>query len=161
MKQWWQELSLREKQTLFVGGIIVLCFFAYAWLWSPLEQRVKSMREQLIQQQALLQWMKKTDKTITLLESTLSPLSENNDGSSLLSLTQHQLKTASPGGHYSECLETDSGGVHLTFKAVAFDQLIRWLTTFSQQHPINISDFSVSASDTPGIVSADFIIQSF
>lgn len=158
MKEWWNNLALREKQLVSIGGIFLVLFLIYFFLWSPLNQKVASLRSQIRQNQDLLAWMKDTDKEIQSLEKTSAP-KPNRSGGSLLSLVQKQVEHSSLSGSLSQLHQVESDSVQLTFKKVDFDKLIAWLIEVTQQEGLVITQLTVTPSGTPGIVGADLILK--
>src|SRR5580692_12331948 len=92
MKQWCQELSLREKQSTSMGGIAIAVFIIYSWIWSPLDHKITSMRTQIEQNQKLLAWMQAADKQLENSKNKIQSTSSAHSSKSLLSLVQQQIK---------------------------------------------------------------------
>lgn len=158
MKQWWLGLSLREKQTLILGGAAVAIFIFYAFIWSPLDNKVMTMRTQIQQNQKLLAWMQAADKKLTNMSEQIT-ISQNSTGS-LLSTTQKEINDSSLAKQLTQLRQTESDAVQLSFKQVDFDNLITWLTHSSRQQGFKIAQLTIAPSEAPGIVSAELQLQS-
>lgn len=159
MKQWWLNLALREKQTVGAGAIAVAMFIVYAWIWSPLDNKIVSMRKQIQQDQKLLVWMQAADKQLNNAENhAQSPSSPSS--ASLLSLAQKQIKQSTLANQLSQLRQTDSESVQLSFKQVDFDKLVAWLTNSWHEQGLMVAQLTVAPSDTPGIVSAELQLKS-
>lgn len=160
MKQWWQELSLREKQSVSVGSIAIAIFIIYSWIWSPLDHKITSMRTQIEQNQKLLAWMQAADKQLANSAKQIQSTSTTSTSKSLLSIAQNQIKQSSLSNQSYQLRQAESDSVQLSFKQVDFDKLITWLSDASRQQTLMISQLTVAPSDTPGIVSAELQLTS-
>jgi len=153
MREWFLNLSLREKQTVTFGTIIVFGFLIYALLWLPLNKSVIEMRNSIQQNQELLAWMQSADKKITALEKTHITAKQNVAGS-LLSTTQNTIKASEFTKNITELKQADKNSVKLSLANVEFDNLADWLTKSWKNQGLNVSQMSVKAAETPGLVSA-------
>jgi type II secretory pathway component PulM len=160
MKQWWQELSLREKQSVSVGSIAIAIFIIYSWIWSPLDHKITAMRTQIEQNQKLLAWMEAADKQLANSAKQIQSASTTSTSKSLLSVAQNQIKQSSLSNQSYRLRQAESDSVQLSFKQVDFDKLITWLSDASRQQNLMVSQLTVAPSDTPGIVSAELQLTS-
>jgi type II secretory pathway component PulM len=158
MKQWWLNLSLREQQTVGIGGIATIILLVYISVWLPLDNKIMSMRHKVQQNQQLLAWMQAADKQ--LQESNRMSSMSTHLPASLLSTAQKQIKQSSIAKQLSQLRQSDSDSVQLSFKQVDFDKLITWLTDSWHQQGLTLSQFTIAPSETPGIVSADIQLKS-
>lgn len=156
MKQWWLGLSLREKQIVSIGSMMAAIFIIYAWIWSPLNHKINTMRTQITQNQELLNWMQLADKQ---LENT-SDQKKTVSSESLLSLTQHQIKQSTFANQLSELRQGENDTVQLSFKQISFDNLITWLMDAGREQGLTVTQMTVTAYNTPGIVSAELQLTS-
>ena len=158
MKEWWNNLALREKQTLSVGIFFLSLFLIYILLWSPLNTKVMSLRSHIQQNQELLTWMDAADKRIQVLEKTAQTKPAARPTGSLLSVIQKQINRTPLVTALTQLHQVDNESVQLTFEKVNFDQLITWLTGISQQGLLT-TQLSITPGTTLGVVSADLIIK--
>jgi type II secretory pathway component PulM len=159
MKEWWNNLSLREKQTLSLGGFFVVLFLIYALLWSPLNSKVNSLREQIVKDQKLLAWMQETNQHILTLEKSFKTGKQDSSGVSLLSIMQKQINKTQFVSSLGQLRQADNDSVQLNFTNVDFDKLVTWLTELSQEEGVVIAQMSVAAGATPGVVSVDLVLK--
>ncbi len=159
MKQWWLELSRQEKQSVGAGSIAIAIFIIYAWIWSPLDHKITSMRTQIVQNQKLLTWMKAADSQLTHSASQIKSTSPHASAS-LLSLAQNQIKQSPLSNQAYQLRQAESDSVQLSFKQVDFDKLITWLTEIHQQQSLMVTQLTVAPGETPGMVSAEIQLTS-
>ena len=159
MKEWWNNLSLRDKQMLSLGVAAIICFLIYGLLWAPLDNKVNRMRNQISTDQKLLIWMQETNQHIQESEKSLQKKGVTPSGVSILSIVQRQINKTPFVSSLSQLRQAENDAVQLTFNNVDFDKLIAWLTQLWQQQGLVITQISVIASTTPGLVSADLILK--
>lgn len=158
MKQWWLNLSLREKQSSVVGTMAIFLFIIYAWIWSPLDNKITTLRNQVVQNQKLLAWMQAADNQLNLANKNQAYASLHASGS-LLSITQKEINQSNLAKQLSQLRQAESDAVQLSFKKVDFDNLITWLTHSSRQQGFSIAQLIIAPSESPGIVSAELQLK--
>lgn len=159
MKEWWNNLALREKQMLVLGAFAIGIFLIYILLWSPLQNKVSSLRNQIQHSQELLAWMKDADKQIQALEKNSQKKSGSKATGSILSIVQKQIKTSPVASDLSQLHQVENDSVELSFKKVNFDKLMEWLIPFTQKQGLVISQITVKPSGSAGIVAADLVLK--
>lgn len=160
MKQWWLALSRQEKQSVSAGSIAVAIFIIYAWIWSPLDHKITSMRTQIEQNQKLLVWMQAADSQLEKSANQIQSASSTHASASLLTVAQHQIKQSALANQSYQLRQAESDSVQLSFKQVDFDKLITWLTDSWHQQGLIVTQLTVAPSETPGIVSAELLLTS-
>ncbi|MHB1946864.1 MAG: type II secretion system protein GspM [Gammaproteobacteria bacterium] len=159
MKEWWNNLALREKQMLSLGGFFLVAFFIYLLLWLPLDNKVVTLRNQIQRNQELLAWMKEADKRVQILEKTAQPKKPTPLTGSLLSIVQKQINRTPLVSSLTQLHQVDNDSVQLTFQKVDFDQLMEWLIQLSKQQGIGVTQISITPGGAPGGVAADLVLK--
>ncbi len=160
MKEWWDNLALREKQILSLGLLAILMLIFYIFIYSPLNDRVTTLREQIIHDQELMFWMQDADKRIQLLEKNAQPPQPTiHETGSLLSIVQKEINHTSLVGALTQIHQVDANSIQLSFQKVDFDKLMAWLIQLTSHHALTISQMGVVPSSSPGVVAADFILK--
>ena len=159
MKEWWHNLSLREKQTLTLGILAVIIFLIYALIFAPLDNKATSLRNKIKHNQELLSWMQKTDQQIKSAEKTLQKKSTDINTGSLLTIVQQQINKTPLVSNLAQLRQADNDSVQLSFTNVDFDKLVVWLTALWQEHGLMVSQMTTTAGTPPGIVTADLILK--
>ena len=160
MKERWNNLTLREKQTVVLGALVVGILIIYLALLSPLNNKVNNMREQIRHDQELLGWMQQTDKQIQALAKTSQPAPTAHATGSLLSIVQKQINRTPLVSSLKQLHQGENDSVQMSFQQVDFDQLMAWLIQLSQQQGLIVSQMSVTPSTSPGIVATDLVLKS-
>lgn len=158
MKDWWMNLSLRERQVLTIGGFFVGLFLLYEIIWAPLTNSVINLRRQVQENSSLLNWMKQADQRVqTLLQK---PSQTSNSTASLLSTVQTQVNKSPLGTHVTQLRQSESDTVKLTLNAVDFDQLVVWLTQLGKSNGVIVGQITVNPAGGPGVVATDILLKS-
>jgi general secretion pathway protein M len=159
MKEWWNNLALREKQMVSLGAVILGALLIYLLLWSPLDNAVSNLRNEIHHNQELLTWMMDADKRLQNLAKSGQPKQPAAVSGSLLSIVQKQINRTSLVSSLSQMHQTDSDSVQLTFQKVEFDKLISWLIELTRDQGITITQMTVTPSPTPGVVAVDLVLK--
>lgn len=157
MKDWWQNLALREKQILSLGAAVVLLFILYEIIWSPFTNKIATMRTQVQHNQELLTWMIQADHRIQTLSKSAQNTTQTTE--SLLGIMQSEVNKSSLAKHVTQLRQAENDAVQLDLQKVDFDRLIVFLTALSNQYGIIVSQFTATPTGTPGEVMASVVVQ--
>lgn len=160
MKSKWQQLALREKQMLVLGGIVMILAMFYGFIWAPLANKVSSLRADVQHNQQLLSFMQAASKKIQSFSGANRDALNNPSHASLLSGVQQQLHQP-PLSQYPVLLkQADSDSVEVSFKQVNFDLLMTWLIRVSEQNHWVVKQMTITQSTALGVVATTFILTS-
>jgi general secretion pathway protein M len=159
MKEWWQNLALREKQILVLGGAAVLLFVLYEIIWSPFTNKIDNMRTRVQDNQKLLTWMQNADKTMQTLTKSSTTQSQQLTGS-LLGTMQTEINKSSLARHVTQLRQAENDSVQINLQKVDFDKLIGFITELSNRYGLIVSQITVMPTAIPGEVMADIVIKS-
>ncbi len=159
MKEWWQNLALREKQILALGALVVLLFVLYEIIWSPFTNKISSMRTEVQTNQKLLKWMQNADQLIQTLTKNSKTKSSQLTGS-LLSLMQTEVNKSTLASHVTQLRQGENDSVQMNFQKVDFDALIIFLTDLANRYGLIVSQVTITPTHLPGEVMADVVVRS-
>ncbi len=153
--EYWQGLQPRERVMLLIGGVALLFALFYFLLWQPVMSARAQMRQEVQQQQALLQWMKDAASEAKLLRGVAGANGKNKGlgGQSLLSLVDQSAKQQGLGDAVKR-IEPDGKQVRIWFEAANFDQLAGWLEKISAGNGVRVVNATIERTDAPGLVNA-------
>ncbi|KAB7622987.1 type II secretion system protein GspM [Alkalilimnicola sp. S0819] len=158
MKQWWQGLQRREQLTLLLGGIALgLIVYVFA-LWLPAHREVASLREQVREERATLEWMRQAALEVRALGGGPGNGARPQDSRSLAA----RIDAAARAAGLQESLRVESSGqrqVRLSFDNTPFDPLIGWLVVLRNEHGIRASTASFRSAEATGRVDAQLILE--
>lgn len=84
---------------------------------------------------------------------------ESVDNSQLLTILASQLKNNKTLKFPYQLQQTGSGDIQLTFDAVPFQNFIQWLAKINELYSINIKQFDVERTSTPGVTRLMIILS--
>jgi type II secretory pathway component PulM len=154
MKNWWQELAFREKQTISIGMLLLLIFLVYEFVFATLSSEITTLRHKISVNQSLLNWMQASNEHIEALEKTHQPQS-HNESMSLLSTVQNGISESNFTQNVTQLQQSENDSVQLQLQKVNFDTFVQWLTQLCQQHQLLITQMSITPLDEVGTVNTE------
>lgn len=158
-KDWWQSLAVREKQAVSIGGGVLAVFLIYSLIYAPLYTRIDSMRKQIVTSSKTLAWMQQADKQIADLSRSGVKAHSGETPVTVLSEIQTQLNTANLAQTLTQLKQITTDSISLQFKEVSFDKMISVLIALSRTHAVTVTQCTVIAANTPGMVDADIVVR--
>ncbi|CZH48705.1 GspM family type II secretion system protein LspM [Legionella pneumophila serogroup 1] len=154
MKTYLNTLNDREKWMVIVAGVSLFIYGYYLLLYTPLSNQVNQKSTQLIEKTETLEWMKQVS-----MQKRSAKRKESVDNSQLLTILASQLKNNKTLKFPYQLQQTGSGDVQLTFDAVPFQNFIQWLAKINEVYSINIKQFDVEKTSTPGVTRLMIILS--
>jgi len=134
MQQWFNRLTLSERQTIIIGIIVVMSASIYFLLWEPFVANHKQLKNIVAVQKNNLAWMRTAANEVRQLRNTSTPqnlLSLVDTSIRELNTTDKRIK---PKGEQE---------VLVDFPSISFTKLIEWLAKLYNQHQIQVSTISI------------------
>lgn len=154
MKAYLNTLNEREKWMVIVAGVSLFIYGYYLLLYAPLSNQVNQKSTQLIEKTETLEWMKQVR-----MQKRSAKRKESIDNSQLLTILASQLKNNKTLKFPYQLQQTGSGDVQLTFDAVPFQNFMQWLAKINEVYSINIKQFDVEKTSTPGVTRLMIILS--
>ncbi|AOU14925.1 GspM family type II secretion system protein LspM [Legionella pneumophila 130b] len=139
---------------VIVAGVSLFIYGYYLLLYTPLSNQVNQKSTQLIEKTETLEWMKQVR-----MQKRSAKRKESVDNSQLLTILASQLKNNKTLKFPYQLQQTGSGDVQLTFDAVPFQNFIQWLAKINEVYSINIKQFDVEKTSTPGVTRLMIILS--
>lgn len=157
MKEWWNNLSIRERQVVFFGSIAIFLILIYLILWQPFTNKIDNLRSQITKNKNLLIWMQSADKQMqTIVKESQTKTSKNNG--SILGVVQSDINKSALKSNLTQLKQAENDTVQVTFQKVGFDNLMKWLIHLWQQDGLTVLQATITPGDSLGVVSADLIL---
>lgn len=150
IKQYWQNLSDKDKRTLKIGGIILGVLFALRLIWWPLYNRINLLVEAIDSEQALIDWMR--PRVASLLEAKTVPAQAKTLAGLQKSLQQAGLKP-----YVTEFSQNAQKQVSVTFESIPFESVMEWLEK-AQESGWAVQQMSAQKGEKSGIVSLTLVL---
>ncbi len=158
MKQWFLNLSLRERVMVAGAALSVLGFALYTLVWSPLLANNATLSQRVTAQRAELAWMRNAAVEVQGLRAGMTPGRSTSTatatGTSLLSHIAATARTHHLDGALSRIQPDGDTGVRLWLDNAPFDQMLPWLDGLVRGQGVVIHRLSLERQTTPGRVDA-------
>lgn len=159
LKIWWSPLSMREKQSVAIGGISLVIFLFYAGVWSPLTSHIDAMRKQIVTGEKTLQFMQAAEKQIQQNQGDAVTTAAVISPVEFLSYLQKQLDKSGLASSVTQLKQSSDDAVTLKFQAVEFDRLVRLLLQIMKEQRVSVDQMTAIAGNTPGVASVDLVLK--
>lgn len=127
MNEHWQALSPRDQRIVRWGAALVSALLFWAWVWDPLSASRTHLREQAVQNEASLAWMRPAAEQLAARGGVVAAAVGADDGRSLLARVDASARAAGLGAHLTGVSPQGETRVQMQFSAVEFDALVSWL----------------------------------
>ena len=154
MKQYWENLSTRDRWALVIGGACLLIYLFYilvlSAVWEALEEKDRLHTEKY----QTLAWMKKVKD----IDTTKKPIQKTSNAE-LLSILSSQLKNRAFQAFPFQLLQTGNGDIQITFESVSFNDLMNFLYGLNQKYQFEVKQLNAQSLETPGLVKLTIILS--
>lgn len=154
MKDYFNNLNDREKWMVIGGGICLIFFIYYAFLYAPLRNAATQQSEKLVEQIDTLEWMKKIKQEGHSLQKK-----QKLDNSQLLTLVATQLKQSKTINVPYQLEQTGSGEVQLSFDEVPFKLFITWLEKINETYSFTVKQLNIEKTKTSGVTKLMIVMS--
>jgi general secretion pathway protein M len=157
MKEWWDQLTARERQLVTVGGTVLGFLILWFVVLSPIYHGAQTARSEYQDNASLAQWMKIQVQAIkTLKQKGSVPKKAGNEN--ILALVERLLKESPLGTIPHELAQKEKNTVTLNISEVGYAELMRWLSKAQQEHAIRVTDATLKRISKEAIVSANLVL---
>lgn len=149
MRDWFEQLKLREQASVLVLAGALLLWLAYTLLWSPLEQRRDQLRQQNL---AVVESLARVDAMVSeLLDLRASGVTRAEQGRNLTALVNRStqrlnlpISRLQPGAR---------GDLQVRLENAPFERLVTWLHELEQREGLLIAELAVTPAGSAGRVN--------
>ncbi len=156
LKSHYEQLNSRERTMVIAAAIALAVFIPYQFIWSPIVNGVVERRTKVEKQEQDLVWMQSKLSEVQQLSRSAS--SSNTTGKSLYGLVEKTARQKFGGDIRIQ--QEGKKGIRVQIKNAGFDAVMFWLDDLQMKYKINIKDFKIDRSKTPGNVRASVLVES-
>ena len=161
MKDWWNNLSERERWLTGGGGALTLLVLGYALLWQPFRTHMVTLRQTVAAQRQDFAWMRQAAAEVKRLSaSPAASMAHQNNPHSLLTLVDQTARTVGLGPVMKRIEPQGDDKLRVQFERVDFNQLIHWLGSLEQEYGVTIASVTLDRQSEAGRVDARLVLQS-
>jgi general secretion pathway protein M len=153
MRQWWAQLTARERLVLGVAAIVAVLLLAWALLLEPLSTRQAALQARIAAQERTLRQL---DEAADLLRDGTGPAARQADfgGRSMASVVEQGLRMAGLAGSIRRIEPAQDGSVSVVLEQAPFDPLVGWLEETSATTGIRVVELGLERAENAGRVNA-------
>lgn len=157
LKHYWLGLQPRERRTLMLGGMALLCLLIYTLVVDPFQRELSRLESSVASQRELLGWMEQAASQVKQLQG--SGGNAGRSGSqSLLSLIDTSAKSNGLGAALKQ-VKPEGQGVRVRLEEAPFDDIVRWFDQLGQTHGVAVNTLTLERLSTPGRVNLTVVLE--
>ncbi|OUR61825.1 general secretion pathway protein GspM [Colwellia sp. 39_35_sub15_T18] len=146
IKQWWQQLNVREQRLVLALGSAVMVLLLYTLLWQPLNTNLANTEKKLVSRQALLTWVDENVARYQAIKPNGSGKKTSASLSSIINRTanQYQLNITR--------MQPQGESLQVWLDTAPFTQLLFWLEHLANNEGLQVQAIDLASSDKAGEV---------
>jgi general secretion pathway protein M len=155
MREWFDNLSERDRKIVTYGGAVVLVL-VLAGIIVPLNRNIAMARERVTRKQSDLQFIQSVAPQL----AAAGPASGNAaTAESLVVLVDSSARESGLGKSLSNSQPTGDKGLRVRLDRVSFDAMVAWLARLSQQHGVRVESAEIESAGEAGLVNAGLVLK--
>jgi general secretion pathway protein M len=158
MMEWYQNITMKERQFLWLGALFVALILQYLLLYRPLEATLQESAATLSSKQSEL-----TQLAVIAREYTTLGAPKNTDiqkdNRSLLAIIDQSGSDIGIKSSIKRLTPEGNNKVRVRIEDVEFDKLLKWLVANSTKHFIQAELLLVKKSEKNGRVNATLLLK--
>jgi general secretion pathway protein M len=159
MKEWWNNLSLRDKRIASSGIIMIVMIAFYMLIWLPLANKNERLRTEVQHDKQLLIWMQAANQHIQSLKKNNLARQNSISSASLLSTLQNSIQQSPLKNKITQLKQSENDSVQLNAQSINFDELISWLIKIWEEQGMSVSQLSIVPQGPIGNVNAEIRLK--
>jgi len=146
IKQWWQQLNVREQRLVLALGSAVMVLLLYTLLWQPLNTNLANTEKKVESRQALLTWVDENVARYQAIKPSGSGKKTTGSLSSIINRTanQYQLNITR--------MQPQGESLQVWLDTAPFTQLLFWLEHLANNEGLQVQAIDLASSDKSGEV---------
>jgi general secretion pathway protein M len=145
MKNWWQQLNLREQKLVASMSVVIAIFILYSVIWQPINNNLSKTKKKLERQQQLLIWVE--ENTARYKQASITGQKSSN-----ASLTSIVNRTANQQKISIARMQPQSKDLQVWIDEVSFSDLLQWLALLSNREGLQVKNIDISNTEKSGVV---------
>lgn len=156
IRQWLGGLSARERNLVYLGGILLVVAIAYFAFVLPVTTAAAKRAARVEQKTTDLAWMRQVAPQVMATAATGGDTADSDE--SLVVLVDRTGRQAGLGSAIRDQSPSGEHGLRLRLEAASFDVLVTWLAVLQQQYGVSVDAATIDAGTAPGLVNASLTL---
>ncbi len=160
MKDWYENLEMRERLFVLGGAIFVALALVYSFLWLPFDKRHDQLATSVSNWERSLAELRPLRSLAASGPRVGTPSTISSQQAPIIIVDQ-TLRSRGLEQFRRRSQPTTANGVRVEFEGIAFDELVLWLGDLSSQHDMHVQAGSLSALTQagPGRINASLTLE--
>ena len=155
MREWFDNLSERDRKIVTYGGAVVLVLILLGIIM-PLDRNITQARERVSRKQGDLQFIQSVAPQL----ASAGPASGGAaTAESLVVLIDSSARESGLGKALTSSQPTGDKGLRVRLDRVGFDAMVAWLARLSQQHGVRVESAEIESAGETGLVNAGLVLK--
>ncbi|MFO1394252.1 MAG: type II secretion system protein M [Steroidobacteraceae bacterium] len=153
VQQWIRGLAPRERRLVLAAAGVGFIALLYLGVALPVQRMQTRQAARVEQKTADLAWMRQAAPRVAAVAA------RGGGNESLVVLVDRTGRAAGIGSAVRDSSPDGANGLRLRIEGAPFDATIEWLGTLQQQYGVTVSDATIDAAGTPGLVNASITLS--
>lgn len=158
LTNWWLERTQRERYIISIGGAIATVLIVYVLIWEPLTAHIANLRQDVLQDNALLSWMDSAASRIDQFRKQ-GYTRKQPSTQALLVTVEQSLMQSKLSQYVANTQQQSNQQINLALKNVPFDRMMDWIETLWKVNNITVTNLAATNTRTTGVVTASITLQ--
>lgn len=146
MKNWWQQLNIREQRLIAVMSLLIAIFILYSVIWQPLNDALVKNKAKLERSQDLLVWVQENTDRYTKAKRSGARKQSGGSLSSIVTRTSRTKKITITR------MQPQGEDLQVWIDEISFEQLLNWLEQLATREGLQVKSIDLSKTDQQGAV---------
>jgi general secretion pathway protein M len=154
LRHWFGGLAPRERRLVLAAGVVAGIALLYASVALPLQHMHARQSARVERKAADLAWMRQAAPRVAAITAAGGGAGQE----SLVVLVDRTGRESGLGNSIRDQSPSGGNGVRLRLEGAPFDAMVAWLGVLQQQYGVSVSDATIAASTTPGLINASITL---
>lgn len=146
MKNWWQQLNIREQRLIAVMSLLIAIFILYSLIWQPLNDALVKNKAKLERTQDLFVWVQENTDRYTQAKRSGAKKQNGGSLSSIVTRTSRIKKITITR------MQPQGEDLQVWIDEISFEQLLSWLEQLATREGLQVKSIDLSKTDQQGAV---------
>lgn len=160
MKDWFLNLTQRERVMVQVASTVVLVFFVYLFIFEPINNNYAKNKKNVKMATETLDWMRTAANEVKQLGGGRVQQPRNQGKQFVLSVVDRSARKAGLASVMKRVQPEGDSNVRVWFENVVFDELITWLALLESRHGLHVNEINIEQSESIGLVNVRVFLES-
>ena len=160
MKEWFLNLTQRERTMVQSAAAVIFVFIFYMLIIEPISNSYTKKKQNVATATETLEWMLTAAQEVKQLSGGQALSERPQSKQQALSIVDRSVRKAGLAGVMKRVQPEGDTGVRVWFENAAFDELIKWLAIIEAEHGLSVNEINVEQTESTGLVNVRVFLES-